>query len=68
MAIPQPNITPAQSKKTALKPVPTGNNLKNYLFGYCRNLKGPVKLKSPDVYRWDKRYIKFTKVSPTPAA
>lgn len=46
----------------------SGNNLKNYLFGYRRSLKAPVKLKSPDVYRWDKRYNKFVKVSPTPAA
>jgi hypothetical protein len=46
----------------------SGNNLKIYLFGYCRNLRGPVKLKSPDVYRWDKRYNKFVKVSPMPAA
>jgi putative transposase len=45
----------------------SGNNLKNYLFGYCIGLKGPVRLKEPEVCRWDKRLNRFVKVSPRAA-
>lgn len=45
----------------------SGNNLKNYLFRYCIGLKGPVRLKKPEVYRWDKRLNRFVQVSPRAA-
>jgi putative transposase len=46
----------------------SGNNLKNYLFGYCIGLRKSVELKEPDIYRWDRRYNRFAKVSPRAAA
>lgn len=41
--------------------------LKNYLFGRC-GIKQVLKLKPPEVYRWDKRFNRFVKVSPRAAA
>lgn len=41
--------------------------LKNYLFGRC-DMKLPFSLKPPEVYRWDKRFNRFVKVSPRAAA
>lgn len=44
-----------------------GNTLKNRLFGNCVGIKAPVLLKSPEIYRWNKRYNRFEKVSPRAA-
>jgi putative transposase len=41
--------------------------LKNYLYGRCDS-KQQFTLKAPEVYRWDKRLNKYTKVSPRAAA
>ncbi|MCL6560682.1 MAG: transposase, partial [Firmicutes bacterium] len=41
--------------------------LKNYLFGRC-GMEQPFPLKSPEVYRWDKRLNRFVKVSLTASA
>nr|WP_231115156.1 transposase [Moorella thermoacetica] len=41
--------------------------LKNYLIGHC-DMKQLFPLKSPEVYRWDKRWNRFVKVSPRAAA
>lgn len=41
--------------------------LKNYLFGRC-DIKQVLRLKPPEVYRWDRRLNRFIKVSPRAAA
>jgi putative transposase len=41
--------------------------LKNYLFDRC-DMGQVLRLKLPEVYRWDKRYNRFVKVSPRAAA
>jgi putative transposase len=41
--------------------------LKNYLFGRC-DMGQVLKFKPPEVYRWDKRFNRFVKVSPRAAA
>jgi putative transposase len=41
--------------------------LKNYLIGHC-DTEQLFPLNPPEVYRWDKRWNRFVKVSPRAAA
>lgn len=44
-----------------------GNTLKNRLFGKCVGVRAPAPLKLPEVYRWNRRFNHFEKVSPRAA-
>jgi len=46
----------------------SGNLLKQYLFGDCRNRVLPFAFGEPRVWRWDKRLNQFVQVSPRAAA